>query len=107
MSGFDDRERNEEKRFRHEQDLGFKIRNRRNRLLGLWIAQDFLGLEGEAATAYAKEIVLADFEAPGDADVLARIRTDLDAAGKSLSDHLLEKRMAELAVTAKQQVMSE
>ena len=45
MTTFDDRERQEETRFKHEQELAFKARNRGNRLFGLWIAER-LGLSG-------------------------------------------------------------
>ncbi len=107
MSTFDERQRGEESRFRHEQELGFKIRNRRNKLFGLWIAQDHLGRGGDEAAAYAKDVVMADFEAPGDADMLGKVRADLAAAGKDVPDHALEKRLRECEAQARQQVMSE
>ena len=47
MTTFDERERGEEGKFQHDQELAFKARNRRNKLFGLWIAQDHLGLSGE------------------------------------------------------------
>ena len=78
MTTFDDRERHEETRFKHDQELAFKARNRGNRIFGMWVAEQ-LGLSGEAATNYAKDVVLADFEMPGDDDVLTKVKADLAA----------------------------
>ena len=80
MSGFDKRERAEEGKFALDQELRFKANARRNKLLGLWAAEK-LGKTGEAAAAYATEVVKSDFEAPGDEDVFRKVKGDLDAAG--------------------------
>ncbi|HEU5019701.1 MAG TPA: DUF1476 domain-containing protein, partial [Pseudolabrys sp.] len=58
---FDRREEGFEKKFAHDEELRFKAFARRNKLLGLWAA-DLLGKSGSEADAYAKEVVLADFE---------------------------------------------
>jgi hypothetical protein len=59
--------------FQREQELAFRITARRNRLFGLWAAEQ-LGLSaGEAAEGYAKTVVAADFEAPGDDDVVGKV----------------------------------
>jgi len=107
MTTFDDRERGEETRFKHELELGFKIRNRRNKMFGLWVAQTHLGLTGEVAMAYAKDVVMADFELPGDEDMLSKVKADLEKAGKQVSDHSLQKHLHEFEHEAKQQVMAE
>lgn len=107
MSSFNERERTEEAKFKHEQELAFKIRNRRNKLFGLWIAEEHLGLSGDAALAYAKDVVMADFDLPGDEDIFTKVKADLSKAGKSLSDHLLKKHLQECETIARNQVMSE
>jgi hypothetical protein len=107
MTTFDDRERGEETKFKHELELGFKIRNRRNKMFGLWVAQDLIGLSGETATAYAKEVVMADFELPGDGDMLDKVKADLGKAGKTVSDHQLDKHLKQFEAAARKQVMSE
>jgi len=71
MAVFDERERAFEARFQHDQDLQFKVKVRRNRLLGLWAAER-MGLGGESAQAYAAEIVDAEF-AGGDHHVVEKI----------------------------------
>jgi len=48
MSGFDERERSYEKKFERDQELAFKAKARRNKLLGLWAAER-VGLTGPAA----------------------------------------------------------
>ena len=92
MTTFDDRKRQEETRFKHDQELAFKARNRGNKLFGLWIAEQ-LGLSGEAAQSYAKDVVIADFEAPGDDDIFTKVRADLEAKSIEISDHLLIKHL--------------
>lgn len=95
MTTFDKREEGFEKKFAHDEELRFKATARRNRLLGLWAAEK-LGLSGDEAAAYAKEVVMSDFEEAGDADVLRKLRRDFDAKGVNQSDHQIERHMAEL-----------
>ena len=106
MTGFDDRKRQEEVRFKHGQELTFKARNRGNKMFGLWIAER-LGLSGEEAAAYAKDVVLADFEAPGDDDLLGKVRADLAAKSIDLSERVLEKQLQECREAAAQQIKTE
>ena len=61
MTTFDKREEGFEKKFAHDEELRFKATARRNKNLGLWAAEK-LGKSGPDAEAYAKEVVLADFE---------------------------------------------
>lgn len=107
MSTFSERERTEETKFKHDQELAFKTRNRRNKLFGLWLAEEHLGLSGDAALAYAKDVVMADFDQPGDDDIFVKVKADLAKAGKQLSDHLLRKHLQECETIAKDQVMKE
>ncbi|MDZ4759740.1 MAG: DUF1476 domain-containing protein [Alphaproteobacteria bacterium] len=106
MSGFDKRKSGEEARFALDQELRFKANARRNKLLGLWAA-DLLGRKGEAASAYAIEVVKADFEAPGDEDVFRKVRGDLDKAGIDQTDHQIHRQMEELMTAAIDQVKAE
>ena len=106
MTTFNDREKAFEDKYTHDQELQFKVEVRRNKLLGLWVAQ-LLGKAGDEAEAYAKEVVAADFEEPGDADVVRKIMGDMEQAGAELSEHRLRKQMDELLAEAKEQVMNE
>jgi hypothetical protein len=106
MTTFNDREKAFENKYKHDQELQFKVEVRRNKLLGLWVAE-MLGLSGADADAYAKEVVSADFEEPGDADVVRKIQADAQAKNLDLSEHRLRKKMDELMAVAKEQIMSE
>lgn len=106
MAIFDDREKSFEQKFRHDSELEFKISARRNKLLGLWVAGQ-MGLAGEEAEAYAKTVVMADLEKPGDEDVVEKVMADVKAKGVDLSEHRLRKRMTELLAEARSQVMAE
>jgi hypothetical protein len=99
MTTFDKREEGFEKQFARDEELKFKASARRNKLLGLWAAEK-LGLSGAQAEAYAKEVVMADFEEPGDNDVFRKIRRDFDAKGIAQSDHQLRRTMDELMAKA-------
>jgi hypothetical protein len=106
MTTFDDREKAFEAKYEHDQDLKFKVNARRNKLLGLWAA-GLLGKTGADAEAYAKEVVMADFEKPGDSDVMHKLMTDLAAAGKPMEEHSIRKQSERLADDAKKQIMTE
>ncbi len=103
MTTFDERERHEETRFKHDQELLFKARNRGNRIFGLWIAEQ-LGLSGTAAADYAKDVVLVDFEMPGDDDIFTKVKADLAAGSIEISDHVLRKHLVECRELAAQQI---
>jgi hypothetical protein len=59
MTSFEDREKGFERKFAHDEELKFKATARRNRLLGLWAAEQ-MGVTGEAAQAYAREVIKAE-----------------------------------------------
>ncbi|MEM8852160.1 MAG: DUF1476 domain-containing protein [Pseudomonadota bacterium] len=101
MTTFEERERAYESRFAHDEELRFKAMARRNRLLGEWVAEK-LGKSGDDAAAYAKEVVRADFDEPGDEDVFRKVRADLDPS--MVSDEELRQKMRELLVVAADQV---
>ncbi|MFN3855461.1 MAG: DUF1476 domain-containing protein [Phreatobacter sp.] len=103
MTTFDKREEGFEKKFAHDEELRFKATARRNKLLGLWAAEK-LGKTGEAAEAYAKSVVLADFEEPGDDDVVKKVMADFAAAGVTQSEHQVRRTMDELMAVAIEQV---
>ncbi|MDP2331570.1 MAG: DUF1476 domain-containing protein [Reyranella sp.] len=106
MTSFNDREKSFEKKFEKDQELQFKVNARRNKLLGLWAAA-LMG-KGEAdAETYAKTVVLADFESPGDSDVVAMLVKDLAAAGKPTEEHTIRKQAERLLDDAKKQLMTD
>jgi hypothetical protein len=103
MTTFDDRENAFENKFAHDQEMLFKAEARRNKLMGLWAA-DILGKTGEDAEAYAKSVVLADFEEAGHEDVMRKLMADL---GDRVPEADLRKKYDELLSVAKAQLMDE
>ena len=62
------------------------------------------GLAGADADAYAKEVVVADFEEAGDDDVFRKVRKDFDAKGVAQSDQDIRNTMTELMEQAIDQI---
>ncbi|MBV8777850.1 MAG: DUF1476 domain-containing protein [Alphaproteobacteria bacterium] len=105
MPTFDDREKEFEARFKHDQELRFKVTARRNRLVGLWAAER-MGLSGEAAEDYAKTVVEAEFGG-GDKKVIDKVVADLAAKGHPFTAAQVQFELDHFAATARQQVMQE
>lgn len=103
MTTFDKREEGFEKKFAHDEELRFKATARRNKLLGLWAAEQ-LGKTGDDAAAYAKEVVVADFEEAGDDDVLRKVANDLASTG--VTEQQVREKMLELLAEAVKQVQA-
>jgi hypothetical protein len=103
MTTFDKREEGFEKKFAHDEELRFKASARRNKLFGQWAAEK-LGLSGTDAEAYAKSVVVADFEEAGDDDVFRKVQADLKAKNVALSDHQIRRTMDELMTEAIAQI---
>ncbi|MEM1066067.1 MAG: DUF1476 domain-containing protein [Pseudomonadota bacterium] len=103
MSTFDERENAFENKFAHDAQMQFKAEARTNKLLGLWAAE-LLGLTGDAADSYAKDVVKADFEEAGHEDVVRKVLGDL--GDKTTAEEIRAKRAA-LVPVAKEQVMNE
>src|SRR5258708_33228168 len=103
MTTFDKREEGFEKKYALDEEHKFKAEARRNKLLGLWVA-DKLGMSGDEANAYAKEVVAADFDEAG--GVVRKVMGDLKAKGIAISEPELRARMDELMTLAIMQVKS-
>lgn len=105
MRSFEDRQKGFEAEFKRNQELQFRVTARRNKLFGLWAAEK-LGLQpGDAAEAYARTVVDADFEKPGDSDVIEKVQKDLAAKGMNLSEAQLRTELGRAADEAKRQLI--
>lgn len=103
MTTFEDREHAFEAKYAHDAEMQFRAEARRNKLVGLWAAE-LMGKTGDAAAAYALEVVQADFEEAGIEDVVRKLAADL--AGKASADEIRAK-LLELLPVAKAQLMKE
>ncbi len=104
MSGFDERQKGFENKFKHDQELQFKVMARRNKLLGQWVAGK---IGRKDVDAYAKEVVSSDFEKAGDSDVVEKILKDAKAKGIALTEVELRAQMEHLLPVAKKQIMEQ
>jgi hypothetical protein len=102
MTTFDKREEGFEKKFALDEEQKFKAEARRNKLLGLWAA-DKQGMSGDAAGAYAREIVTADFDEAGHG-ALRKVTADLTTKGIAVTEAQIRTKMDELMALAITQV---
>lgn len=106
MTTFDDRKDEAEKKYVHDQQLQFRVIARRNKLLGLWAAEAMGRPEPERA-GYAQEVVAADFDEPGDADVVRKLMADFEAAGMPKGENEIRAEMERLLDQARSEIMTE
>ena len=97
---FDKREEGFENQFAHDEELRFKAIARRNKMLGLWAA-GLLGKSGADAEAFAKDVLLAEFDEGGDEAIVRKLVMDL--AGKT-SEQQIRNQMNTLFAQAVAQV---
>ena len=105
-NGFEERKTAAEAKFRHDEEFKFKVTARRNKMLGLWAA-GLMNIEGADAEAYAKQVVISDFDEPGDDDVLRKVLGDLQAKGRSEGETDVRRQMDSLLDQAKSELMQE
>ncbi|MFC5505221.1 MULTISPECIES: DUF1476 domain-containing protein [Hyphomicrobiales] len=105
MSTFDQRKDAFENKFAHDEELRFKATARRNKLLGLWAAEK-LGKSGTEADAYAKSVVVADFEEAGDDDVLRKVKGDFAAGNVAVGEDEIRRVMGELLLRAADEIQA-
>jgi hypothetical protein len=89
MTTFDKREETFERKFALDEEQKFKAEQ--------------LGISGEAADAYAREVVAADFE-PGGDGAFRKVLGDLTAKGVAMTEPQLRVKMDALAATAVMQI---
>ena len=106
MESFEDRRKDFEKKYEHDEEIKFKTIARRNRLLGEWVAKE-IGMDEDNIIEYARQVVMADFVEPGDQDVIRKVMADLTAASSSISEETLKSKMKELLEVAKDQIMNQ
>ena len=102
MTTFDRREEGFENRFAHDAEMKFKADARRNKLVGLWAAEQ-LGLTGTAADDYVRDIVDTAVAPAGGRAVIRKITADLTAKGISVSEAAIHDKMTELLKVAETQ----
>jgi len=105
MTLFNEREQAFEQMFVHDEEARFRALAKRNRLLGQWAATQ-IGLSGDQADAYAKDIGRSLVAAVVDESLLARIQADFAAHGVEQSEEGIRQKMAALMAVALNEVRS-
>ena len=103
---FHDREKSFEAKYKQDQEFEFKITARRNKLLGEWLAGE-LGIEDGAVEAYAKDVVIADLEEPGDDDVIRKVMADIAEGNLEITEAAIRGKLAELEAVARGQLLGD
>jgi hypothetical protein len=106
MSKLTDRENAFENKFAHDEQINFKVEARSAKLFGLWAAEK-QGLTGDAALAYAGDVISANIEKPGFRHILPKVKADLAAKGVAISDHMLSAEVDRISEEAREQILSE
>lgn len=101
MNSFQDREKAFEAKFAHDEELRFKVESRRDKLLGLWLAEQ---LGKSDAEAYAKEVVISDLKEAGDEDIIAKVLADIEEAGLNITREQIVEKLSEFLVVAGEQL---
>ncbi len=99
MTTFDEREKNFEKKFAHDQDLKFKAESRRNKMIAEWAAAK-MGITGTAVDDYVKAVRKADLAEKGDDDVVRKIAKDLAEKGLKVAETDIRNQMGECLAKA-------
>ncbi len=103
MTTFDKREQGFEAKFIHDEELRFKATARCNKMLGNWAAGQ-LGLTGDAAVAYANELVTTNLQSQTGEDTLRKVLKDLAPIG--ISQEQIAQKMDEFFGAALQQIQA-
>jgi hypothetical protein len=104
--GFEERKKKHEEKWALDEELRFKTKARSNKLFGRWAAGE-MGLSGDDAEAYARTVVASELQAPGADAAFRKVRDDLSAAGITLPETEIHAKIAELAETARQQILND
>ena len=106
MTTFENREKAFENKYAHDEEMMFKAVARRNKLLGLWLAEE-LGVPETEHEAYAKDVVLADLEEPGVEDIIRKVMKDITDHDADVSEADVRQKLNDLHATAYEQIIAQ
>jgi len=106
MSAFEDREKAFEAKFQLDEETAFKVNARRDKLLGLWVAEQ-IGLTGQQAQVYARSVVYSDLADSRHDGMIAKLKADLERVSIYKTDAELRAQMDALLAAARAEVIAE
>jgi hypothetical protein len=98
-----DRKKGYEAKFKLDQETEFKIDARRNKLLGVWLAER-MGITASEVDEYAKEVVVADLKEPGIEDVVSKVMKDITDRDSNVTEDQVREKIVEFQAVATQQI---
>jgi len=104
VNSFGNREKGFEAKFKLDQEIEFQITARRNKLLGLWLAEK-LGLNESEKDTFAASIVASDLEEPGDKDVIRECMANIEERNVKISDDDIRNKIIEFTEEAHKQIV--
>ncbi|PPR48492.1 MAG: hypothetical protein CFH15_01646 [Alphaproteobacteria bacterium MarineAlpha5_Bin5] len=104
MNNFDDRKKAFEAKFIQDEELNFKLRARRNKLVGEWAA-DKINKSGDED--YIKAVRESDLEKPGDDDIIDKIFNDFQELNLNITREDIIKKLQESESEVKKQLFQE
>lgn len=81
----------------------FSIEARRNKLLGLWAAEN-MGLTGDAAKSYAVQVIHSDLEEVGIEDVVRKVAGDFAKNNVNIDEDTVRGKIDEFQEIARAQM---
>ncbi len=106
MATFDDREKGFEGKFAYDQEVAFKAKARRDKLIARWLAPQ-LQLSQSETEEYGKSLASHAYEKNHEDALVKRIMADCAAKGVEMTEHRLRKHLGELLEEAHRQLTEE
>lgn len=98
---FEDRERQFEAKFAHDEEIRFKVRIHRNKLFAAWVVGE---MGAKAPPGYAEQLVEFAFDKQAQ-DVIAKAVGDLGARGVATTDTKVRRAYETYCDQAREEVM--
>jgi hypothetical protein len=98
-------EKGYEAKYKLDEELRFKVRCRRNKLLGLWAAEQ-MRLSGADADAYAKSLIRLELDKPGVIHAVRQVASDFFHAGVNLGEQDISHEATRCEALAFEQLSS-
>ncbi len=104
MNTFDEREKAFEAKFKQDEDVKFKLKAKRNKLLGEWAGET---LQKENLEEYIKEVRESDLKKPGDEDIIEKIMKDFSSNNQEITREELLQKFTECEKKAREELMEQ
>jgi len=104
MNNFDERKKAFEAKFIQDEELNFKLRARRNKLVGEWAAEQ---INKSGDENYIKAVRQSDLEKPGDDDIIDKIFNDFQELNLNITREDIIKKLQESEKSVKSQLFNE